>query len=67
MVDVYHYIHYEKRGGEYARKLRLGLAPGGRVIIIDYVPKPAAERPWGSPPEQQCPARLSIPTWRKRD
>ena len=53
MVDVYHYIHYEKRGAEYAPKLRAGLAPGGRVVIIDYTPKPFDQRPWGPPPEQQ--------------
>lgn len=53
MVDVYHYIHFEKRGAEYAAKLREGLAPGGRVVIIDYTPKPFDERPWGPPPEQQ--------------
>lgn len=53
MVDVYHYIHYEKRGPEYARKIASGLAPGGRVVIIDYTPKPFDQRPWGPPPEQQ--------------
>lgn len=53
MVDVYHYIHFEKRGSEYATKLRAGLAPGGRVVIIDYLPKPFEQRPWGPPPEQQ--------------
>lgn len=53
MVDVYHYIHFEKRGAEYARKLRPALRPGGRVVVIDYTPKPFAERPWGPPPEQQ--------------
>ncbi|MBZ5583221.1 MAG: methyltransferase domain-containing protein [Acidobacteriia bacterium] len=53
MVDVYHYIHFEKRGAQYAPKLRPGLAPGGRVVIIDYKPKPFDQRPWGPPPEQQ--------------
>ena len=53
MVDVYHYIHFEKRGAEYATKLRPALARGGRVVIIDYTPKPFEERPWGPPPEQQ--------------
>jgi SAM-dependent methyltransferase len=53
MVDVYHYIHFEKRGAEYAVKLRPGLAKGGRVIVIDYTPRPFDERPWGPPPEQQ--------------
>ncbi len=49
MVDTWHYI----RKPEYAKKLRAGLAPGGRVVIIDYTPKPFEERPWGPPPEQQ--------------
>jgi arsenite methyltransferase len=49
MVDTWHYI----RKPEYAKKLRAGLAPGGRVVIIDYRPKPFEERPWGPPPEQQ--------------
>lgn len=50
MVDTFHYI---KDGAAYAKKLRAGLAPGGRVVIIDYTPKPFEERPWGPPPEQQ--------------
>jgi ubiquinone/menaquinone biosynthesis C-methylase UbiE len=50
MVDT---IHYVQNKGEYANKLRLGLAPGGRVVIIDYIPKPMSERPWGPLPEQQ--------------
>ncbi len=53
MVDVYHYIHFEKRGAEYATKLLLGLAPGGRVAVIDYIPRTWEQRPWGPPPEQQ--------------
>jgi hypothetical protein len=53
MVDVYHYIHYGKRGAAYAARLRAGLAPGGRVVVIDYTPKPFDQRPWGPPPEQQ--------------
>lgn len=24
-------------------------------MIIDYIPKPMAQRPWGPPPEQQLP------------
>lgn len=50
MVDTLHYI---KERAAYARKLRVGLAPGGRVVIIDFVPKPLEERPWGPPPEQK--------------
>ena len=50
MVDT---IHYVKDRAEYAKKLREGLAPGGRLVVIDYVPKPFEERPWGPLPEQQ--------------
>jgi ubiquinone/menaquinone biosynthesis C-methylase UbiE len=49
MVDTLHYI---KDRAAYARKLRAGLAPGGRVVVIDFVPKAPGERPWGPPPEQ---------------
>ena len=52
MVDA---IHYVKDRIAYARKLLPALAPGGRVVIIDYRPKPMSERPWGPPPEQQFP------------
>ena len=50
MVDVYHYI---KDKAAYAKTLREGLAPGGRVVVIDYTPKSMEERPWGPPPRQQ--------------
>ena len=62
MVDVYHYIHYEKRGAEYAKKLRPAITPGGRVVIIDYIPKPAAERDWG-PPEVQQMSRETLDSY----
>jgi SAM-dependent methyltransferase len=52
MVDT---IHYIKERTAYAEKLREGLAPGGRLVIIDYRVKPFEERPWGPPPEQQIP------------
>ena len=52
MVDT---IHYVKDRAAYGKKLLEGLAPGGRLIIIDFVPKPMNERPWGPPPEQQFP------------
>jgi SAM-dependent methyltransferase len=52
MIDA---IHYVKDRVAYATKLRPALAPGGRVVIIDYRPKPMSERPWGPPPEQQFP------------
>ncbi len=50
MVDT---LHYVKDRAAYARKLRAGLAPGGRVVVIDFVPKALEERPWGPPPEQK--------------
>jgi SAM-dependent methyltransferase len=50
MVDT---LHYVKDRAAYARKLRAGLAPGGRVVVIDFVPKPLEERPWGPPPSQK--------------
>ena len=49
MVDTFHYV---KDRASYARKLRAGLAPGGRIVIIDFVPKSPEERPWGPPPSQ---------------
>jgi SAM-dependent methyltransferase len=49
MVDVYHYITERTAFG---KKLRAGLAPGGRLVVIDFIPKPWKERPWG-PPESQ--------------
>lgn len=52
MIDT---IHYVKDRTAYAKKLLPALSPGGRVVIIDYIPKPMAERPWGPPPEQQFP------------
>jgi len=50
MIDT---LHYVKDRAAYAHKLKYGLAPGGRVVIIDYRPKPFEERPWGPPPQQQ--------------
>jgi protein-L-isoaspartate O-methyltransferase len=52
MVDT---IHYVKDRAAYGKKLLEGLAPDGRLIIIDFVPKPMSERPWGPPPQQQFP------------
>jgi ubiquinone/menaquinone biosynthesis C-methylase UbiE len=50
LIDM---IHYVKDRVAYAKRLKAGLAPDGRLVIIDYIPKPIAERPWGPPPEQQ--------------
>lgn len=48
IVNTWHHIQDRS---EYAKKLRAALAPGGRVVIIDYIPKPRDERPWGPRPE----------------
>ena len=50
MVDTLHYL--EDRVA-WLRKVRSGLAPGGRVVVIDFVPKSVEERPWGPPPSQR--------------
>ncbi len=55
IVDTWHYV---KDRGAYANKLKPALAPGGRVVIIDYTPKPFEERPWGPPPEQQLSRKM---------
>ena len=52
MVDT---IHYIKERTEYVKRLREGLRPSGRFIVIDYRVKPWEERPWGPPPQQQIP------------
>ncbi|MCM2254522.1 MAG: methyltransferase domain-containing protein [Vicinamibacteria bacterium] len=52
MVDTLHYVADRPA---YARKLAAALAPGGRVVVIDFLPKPIGERPWGPPPEQEMP------------
>lgn len=56
IVNTWHHIQDRS---EYARKLRAALAPGGRVVIIDYIPKPRDERPWGPRPEHLL-ARAAI-------
>jgi protein-L-isoaspartate O-methyltransferase len=55
MVDVYHYMLEREERVAYGRKLREGLAPGGRLVVIDYIPKSLEERPWGPPPRQHLP------------
>lgn len=49
VVDTLHYVADRVA---WLRKLRAGLAPGGRIVVIDFVPKPVEERPWGPPPSQ---------------
>lgn len=55
MVDVYHYIMEGNERTSFGEKLLRGLAPGGRLVVIDYIPKPWEERPWGPPPQQHLP------------
>ncbi len=50
MVDT---IHYIKDRAAYARKLREALAPGGRLVIIDFRRDPEAQREFAPPLEQQ--------------
>jgi ubiquinone/menaquinone biosynthesis C-methylase UbiE len=50
MVDT---IHYVKERVAYARKLKEALAPGGRVVIIDFRYDPEAKREFAPPIEQQ--------------
>jgi protein-L-isoaspartate O-methyltransferase len=50
LVHTYAYIQNRT---EYAKKLRAALAPGGRVIIIEYLPSSWKERPWGPLSHQQ--------------
>ena len=57
MVDVFHHIADRVA---YAEKLRAGLAPGGRLVVIDYIPRSWEERPWGPPPEEHLPAATLV-------
>lgn len=57
MVDTMHYI---KDRRVYAEKLRAGLAPGGRVVIIDFRYDPQAQREFAPPLEQQVPEATLI-------
>jgi ubiquinone/menaquinone biosynthesis C-methylase UbiE len=50
MVDVFHYI---KERQAYAEKLNAGLAPGGRLVVIDFRYDPDAEREFAPPIQQQ--------------
>jgi len=52
MVDTMHYV--EDRAA-YGRKLRAGLAPGGRLVVIDFRYDPDAQREFAPPPRQQVP------------
>ena len=45
-------LHYVQDRAAWLKKVRSGLAPGGRIVVIDFVPKSVEERPWGPPPSQ---------------
>ncbi len=55
IVNTYHHFNYRP---VYVSKLRRALAPGGRVVIIDFVPKPRAERGFGPPLEMQLSRKV---------
>ncbi len=50
IVDTYH--HFADRPA-YVAKLRAALAPGGRLVNIDFIPKPREERGFGPPLRMQ--------------
>ncbi len=50
MVDT---IHYVRDRAAYGRKLAAALAPGGRLVVIDFRWDPDAEREFAPPLEQQ--------------
>lgn len=52
LVDTLHYVTDRTA---YARRVRSALAEGGRVAIIDFVPRPDVERVFAPPPSQQIP------------
>ena len=52
IVNTYH--HFDDRRA-YVAKLRQALAPGGRIVVIDFVPKSREERGFGPPLEMQLP------------
>ncbi len=50
IVDTYHHFSYRP---VYVSKLRRALAPGGRIVIIDFIPKSREERGFGPRLEMQ--------------
>ena len=50
IVNTYHHFSYRP---VYVSKLKRALAPGGRIVIIDFVPKSRDERGFGPPREMQ--------------
>jgi ubiquinone/menaquinone biosynthesis C-methylase UbiE len=54
MVDT---IHYIQNRAAYGEKLSAALAPGGRLVIIDFRYDPDAKREFAPPIEQQVPRK----------
>jgi ubiquinone/menaquinone biosynthesis C-methylase UbiE len=46
-------LHYVPDRVPLLRKLKPFLRPGGRMAVLEFTPKPMAERPWGPAPDQQ--------------
>ena len=54
IVNTYHHFNYRP---VYVSKLKRALAPGGRIVIIDFVPKSRDERGFGPRLEMQLSRR----------
>jgi ubiquinone/menaquinone biosynthesis C-methylase UbiE len=54
-VNTWHHIPDHRA---YLKKLDRALAPGGRIVIIDFLPKPREERGFGPPLEMQLPREV---------
>ncbi|MEK7731180.1 MAG: methyltransferase domain-containing protein, partial [Planctomycetota bacterium] len=52
IVNTFH--HFADRRA-YVAKLRKALLPGGRIVNIDFIPKPREQRGFGPPLEMQLP------------
>lgn len=52
IVNTFH--HFSDRRA-YLAKLRKALSPGGRIVNIDFIPKPQEKRGFGPPLEMQLP------------
>ncbi len=50
IVNTWHHITDR---AAYAQKLAAALAPGGRIVVIDFIPRPQEERGFGPPTEMQ--------------
>jgi len=48
-------LHCVREPTTFLRRLRTGLASGGRVAVIEHAPRPGAERPWSPPPGRPFP------------